>query len=132
MKYGKPIRKSFLASPFILIGAVIILFFLANATWNISSRLDLSEKKRLQAEAEMNRLVDHQDRLAAEVAFLSTEQGLQSELRTKYRAIKEGESVAVIVDSEQPAEIIQPTTTTDTSPAEKKGWWSNLLHFLGL
>ncbi len=98
-------------------------------------KLTLS-KTRLETTAmELTKLEDHQDDLANKIKYLSTEQGIEAELRTKYRAIREGESVAVIVDNEQAANVLQFASSSADSTSDKvtkKGWFGRLMQFVGL
>lgn len=133
MKYGKRNRpgRSLLSSPFALVGALIVLVFVVQATGNIRSRVEISERRRLQAEAEKNKLIEHENKLVAEISRLSTDQGLESELRTKYRAMKEGESVAVIIDNKENLASLAGASSSENLPP-KTTWLRSLLRSLGL
>ena len=130
MKYGnyrsQGKRFNIFRSPITLVVAAIVLVVLAKATWSIHQKVLVSATKLTQAQAELNKLQSRQQTLSAEVSRLSTDQGIEAELRTKYRAVKEGESVAVILDDSNAAAIATASTT------EEVGWWHSLWSFFGI
>lgn len=113
-------------SPITLLFFVIFCFFLAKATFNVHRKASLTDTKLLQAQAEFAKLESRKDVLANKVSTLSTDEGIESEMRTKYRAVREGEFVAVIVDDKDKS---APTTTP---PTESTSWWRRLLSFVGI
>ena len=86
----------------------------------------MSGARLVQAQNELQKLQEHQQDLSGKVAFLSTDQGVESELRTKYLAVKDDESVAVITGSEV------STTSTSTPVVVQENWFMRFLHALGL
>lgn len=126
MKYGKRSGwKRFFSSTLALIGAFVLFVFLAHATWGVYQKSRQSGDKLSEAQAEYDKLQTHQRDLSDKVSYLSTDEGKEAEMRTKYRAIKEGESVAVILDDQAAAAV----TATST---ESVGWFRSLLKKLGL
>ncbi len=131
MKYGnRPSRFNFFNSSIAIIILIVVVVLLAKATWGIHQKTALGADKLDQAKAELARLESRKSSLAEEVTYLSTEQGVESELRTKYRAVKEGESVAVILDNDKTAAVIEASTTPVVGP--NLSWWGRLLQFVGL
>lgn len=81
------------------------------------------------SEAAYERLSLRHDSLAAKVDYLSTSEGVESEIRTKFRAVEEGESVAVIVSEPgAKADISSSTSRTVT----KRSWWQKIAWMLGM
>jgi len=113
-------------NPLMMLIALALLFFLARAAWNVHKSADSVSVKLSQAQAEEEKLKAEQSDLSAQVYKLSTPSGLESELRTKYRAVKEGESVAVIVNDDQ------ATSSSATNTSTTNGWWNKLLGLIGL
>ena len=130
MRYGKrSIWKRIISSPFTLAAVVVLFIVLARSTWNMYQKAHLSDTRLEQANSELAKLAQRQDELSQKVVYLSTEQGIEAEIRTKYHAVKEGESVAVIVDDQrqtQTAAVVQATSTPVVS------WWQRVLRFVGL
>ena len=77
-----------------------------------------------QAQKEYRDVVSRQNSLTADVARLSTSEGVDLELRRKYQVVKPGEETVVIVTS--------AVATTSEKLEEKPGMWENPLHWLGL
>ena len=136
MKYSKSgLWKSIISSPITLVVIIFIFIFLVRAVWNMNDRLNSSLSKLETANAELKKLEDHQNSLTNKIKYLSTDQGIEAELRTKYRAIREGESVAVIVENDQTANVSQFASSSDDLSSQKmtkKGWFGRLLQFVGL
>ncbi len=131
MKYGNSSSwKRFISSPFTLVAVIILFLFLTKAVWGIREKNTLSVSRLELAQAELTKLESHQRDLAEQIRYLSTEQGIESELRTKYRAIREGESVAVIVDDNQTAAVIDASSTI-MNKVDEKSWVKKVLRFFG-
>ena len=131
MKYGnRPLSKKILQSPIAIIVAIILLVILARAAWGIRVKAIASATRLSQAESELSKLKAHEKDLSDQVRYLSSESGIESELRTKYRAVKDGESVAVILDRSQTASVEDASSTNQT--VASVGWWQRLIEFFGL
>ena len=127
MKYGnRSTWKTISRSPITFVVAIGLCVVLAKAAWNIHQKSENSALRLDQARMELAKLKDHQKDLTARIGQLSSAEGIESELRVKYRAVKEGESVAVIVDDGLAAAA---STSTTTIPAVS--WWRRLLNFVG-
>lgn len=127
MKYGnKPFYERVAASPLALIAAGILLVFLARAAWSIHAKASTSSQRLTEEQEQLAKLQVSQNDLSSKVSDLSTEQGVEAEMRTKFKAVKEGEQVAVIVDDQTAA------AAAATSTASTVGWWARFLRFFGL
>jgi len=142
MNYGNRSKLNRIASSPITLVIVIMLFaIVTRAAWTIHEKAVSGAAKLSQAAAELEKLQARQSDLTEKVAYLSTDNGIESEIRTRYRAVKPGESVAVIVDDSQTAsadaadqsDMGQDSTSsaqaTSTAPL---GWWGRLLRKLSL
>ncbi len=114
----KRIRK-ILYSPLVLTILTIVLLGLLSAVWGVYKKAQLSSDNLERERNELNKLTVRQQNLANSIDYLKTDQGVENEIRTKFRAVKEGEQVAVIVEDKQAS-----VTATST----KKGFWYNLFH----
>jgi cell division protein FtsB len=135
MKYGKRHGKNMiLSSPATVVILFIILFFVAKSTWGMAEKVHLSNLKLDQAKSELARLNERQKELVSRVEYLSTDQGVEAELRTKYRGVKEGESVAVIVGEENASSTASKLQTANVLQIETDSisWWQKLLRVVGL
>ncbi len=141
MKYGKRSASGrFISSPFTVVGLFIFVILLGRAAWGIHGKAQISAEKLLQAKTELAKLQIKQDELSKDVEYLSTDKGVEAEFRTKYHAVKEGESVAVIVDRDQKTASItlseseqnQLAAVFEASSTPRLSWWRRLLQGLGL
>ena len=114
-----------LRSPIVMIVVIVVCIILAKADWNIHEKMRASALRLEQSQSELTKLQARQTELSSKVSYLSNDQGVESELRTKYLAVRQGESVDVIVDTNQ------ATTSTSTTPVEE-GWFTRFLHMFGL
>lgn len=128
MKYGK---RSFwgtvLSSKLTLLGACVLVIILGRATWNIYAKARASTAALERMQGETARLEERRDDLAAKVGRLSTDQGLEAEIRARYHAVRQGESVAVII-SDDTAAVVDASATQATTTL---GWWGRMLQAIG-
>lgn len=90
----------------------IVLFFcllIGNATFNMYQTNRLTADKRKIAEEELFTVQNREDSLRAQIGTLKTERGIEEELRTKFRVVKNGEGVIIVVEEEE------KTATTSSS-----------------
>ncbi len=116
----KKIRKV-LYSPIVLIVLTIIFFIMAKAVWGVYMKEKLSRQNLEKEKSELERLAIREKSLASSIDYLKTEQGIESEIRTKFRAVRENEKVAVIIEEQASS---TPAVATSTS----RGFWYNLFH----
>ncbi|MEN9912805.1 MAG: hypothetical protein RLY66_213 [Candidatus Parcubacteria bacterium] len=133
MKYGnRPFWKRMIASPVAMVLGAVLLAVLAKAGWNIYEKAHLSSERLEQAQAELAKLRDRESKLSETVGYLSTERGLENEIRSKYHAVKEGESVAVIVDeSASTAQRAAAAEAASVQATSTIGWWGRMLRVFG-
>ncbi len=105
---------------------IVLFIILAKAAWNIHERASISEARLDQAQTELQKLQEHHRDLSGKVTFLLTEQGVESELRTKYLAVKDDELVAVITGPEM------STTSMSIPVVVQENWFIRFLHAMGL
>jgi cell division protein FtsB len=106
---------------------MIVCFVFAKASWNIHDKAQLTHMRLKQAHTELLKLENRQKTLSHKVEIFSTDEGVEAEMRTKYRAVKEGEYVAMIVEpKDHTSAVVQATTTTS------RGWFKGLLHVFGI
>ena len=113
--------KKVVYSPFFLIFLFLAFSLLAKGVWNVYVKERLSVENLQKAKTEYGKMIARKDNLISSIEYLNTEDGVESEIRSKFRAIKDGEKVMVIIDNFLPS--ISPATTTT-----KGGFWYNLFH----
>ena len=88
MRYGKRSPwKRIIASPISLVVMAIVVSVLSKATWNIYEKAVVSNDRLELAVAELERMKERQSDLSEKVTLLSTDQGVEAEIRTKFHAL---------------------------------------------
>ncbi|MBA3550684.1 septum formation initiator family protein [Patescibacteria group bacterium] len=106
--------KKILYSKGMVITLLILIIFFARATYGVYQKQEESSANTFRAAGELKRLVDRQTLLDSELARLSTDEGIEEEIRAKYGVSKPGEEVLIIVD---------PDKATTTEILEEESLW---------
>jgi len=77
---------------------------------------DMAER-RLEVEAEKQRLLDRRSELKDDVEYLSNERGIEAEMRRQFDVAREGEQVVIIVPDETVP--IEPLDIATSTPKER-------------
>ena len=100
------IRQRIYSKPVILL-LLVILFFIANGTWNVFKKSHQSNQKLTVAEENLIELEEKRDTITLEIERLETNIGIEEEIRSKFDLAREGEKSIVIVD-EEVVEVPEP------------------------
>ena len=82
----------------------LVLAFIGRATYRVYEKERDSAENLAIVERQYNDLQKRDDNLHADIKRLSSSPGIEKELRDKFRVAKEGEQMAVIVDSQASTE----------------------------
>jgi|GEM_PF-1003634 len=107
---------------FFLVLVLLVIFVQAAVGMNMKARE--AKEKRALAMDELRRLEARQTDLQTEIARLSSDRGIEEELRDRYFIAKEGERVAVV-------NIGEPEAGTGPQEIKKGGFWKKLLSAVG-
>ncbi len=75
--------------------------FVGKATFDMYRSDNLTAEKRRIAEDELMAVKGRESLLRAQIISLKTERGVEEELREKFRVVKNGEGVIIVVDQEK-------------------------------
>lgn len=119
--------KKWLYSPWMIFILLFILLIGLDAVWNIYKKEQISKNNLALAQQNLDKLKSRYDTLKNEVDWLSTPEGIEEEIRNKFSVVKEGEQVAIIVESKN-----TPTTTpeilkTETLWDKIVGWFAGII-----
>lgn len=130
MKYGNSSSwKKFFYSP-ASIGIAIVMFgLIVRGGFNIHEKALLAQDRLDQTQAELVNLEHQKQSLSASIEKLSTPAGVEAELREKYHGVREGESVAVIIDPNESGKVSGATTSGTSTP--ELTWWGKVLRLVG-
>ena len=109
-------------SPVTIIIFIIAIAFLARAAWSIHGKYDVSKDRLEQAKSQLAALKDQESDLSQSIARLSTASGTEEVIRTDFRVVKPGESLAVIIDNDD---------ATETATATPETWWQGVGAWFG-
>lgn len=115
-------------SPVSLIILVVILGFSVRATWDVYEKERTSRDSLALSQRELDKIAAREQTLNQAIAYLSTQQGVETEIRKKFRVVKEGEEVAVILDDASGT----VATSTTASRGGLLGVWDGLLRLIGV
>jgi cell division protein FtsB len=112
--------KRYLYSKFTLVVLLGILVLLVPGVWNMFQKEEETRANLNEQELILEELKQREANLRAEIERLSSERGVEEELRSKFEIGKEGEEAIVIVN---PSE----DESTAAGKAQKKSFWQKLL-----
>ncbi|MCC2630698.1 MAG: protein of unknown function with transrane region [Candidatus Paceibacter sp.] len=98
----------------IVAGMIVMLAFMIHATWKVFQKEKESAANVVDASRQLEKLETRQELLDSEIARLSTDEGVEEEIRSKFSVMKPGEHLIVIVDK-------KGSTTVEVQPQES--WW---------
>jgi len=105
----------------------IILLLAVMVGWSAYIRYDIAidmRDRRQIAEQEALSLEARREHLAEQVEYLSSERGVEAELRRQFDVALPGEQVVVIVDEKKTEQIVQPlATSSNTNRAKWYQFW---------
>lgn len=100
----KKLRKILYSRTVIFILCIVVVF-LSQATWKVYKKEKITRDNLNQIADEYKKLEARESSIKSSVDFLQTDKGVESEIRSKFRAVKPGEQVAIIINDEVKKEI---------------------------
>ncbi|HJN62682.1 MAG TPA: septum formation initiator family protein [Candidatus Paceibacterota bacterium] len=102
----------------ILILFVIFLIF-ARATWGVYTKNMDTKENLIETQKDLENLENRKTDLENEISSLSTEKGVDAEIRSKFRVVKGGEKMILLIDS--------PDVASTTEVNNISNFWSEVL-----
>lgn len=104
----------------------IILFGLSFLIlWNVYERYliarDVAER-RVSLEAEIKKMEERKDSLEEEVKYISSERGVEAEMRRQFDIARDGEQVVIILDKEETATVTS-NMDEDQDVGKSRPWY---------
>lgn len=96
--YEKRKVKQLMYSKVSLVILAIVVILLLNSVWNIFRKEAETRINRAKLENSLEELKERESVLREEIERLSTERGIEEEVRSKFEVAREDEEVMVIVD----------------------------------
>lgn len=108
-------------------GSLLLIFLLAilmiRGAYKIGLKYWDSAQKLKETESQTIKLREREAKLEGEVAELKTSEGVEAYIREKFNAVKEGESVVVIIDEKR------ATTSSEEVMPWYRRIWSAIMNF---
>lgn len=104
----------------------VILFVALWVGWSAYVRYDIAMEmveRREVAEQEAAALEARKEALEEQVQYLSSDRGIEAEMRRQFDVALPGEQVVVIVEEENDGPIVQPLGGTTTSSESETKWY---------
>lgn len=98
----------------------IILVLIIRSTWNVYQKKEESQKLKNIAIEYTEGLREKDSQIKSKIDRLSTEVGVEEEIRSKFNVAKDNENIVVVLDSDLE---VQSTTTPD------EGFWKKIKDF---
>ena len=111
----RKIRKFIYSWPMVVV-LFILLGFAARGTWGVYAKYKESQANLETAERQYEATKKRADFLEREATRLSTDRGLEQEIRNRFQVARPGEHLVMIVGEEEK----KPTEATTTV---SKSWW---------
>lgn len=112
--------KKLLHSKVLLFIALIMAFFILRATSGVYDKLSVSKKNLALTSQELKNLEDRADFLKSEIKRLESKEGIEEEIRDKFRVSKAGEKAVFILDGDE---------VYEGDLLEKRSIWQSFLNF---
>ena len=116
-------RKTWLQSPLLAVFLVLVLIWLCFVVFRVSLKYREAATLRNQYRNELTELQKKETDLNSKITNLSTERGLEAEVRNRYRVVRPGEQLVIVVDN--------TSATTAETIDEKPSFWEKFLKFVG-
>lgn len=79
--------------------------------------------RRVEAQDQAEELQQRKDDLSQEVEYLSSDRGIEAEMRRQFDVALPGEQVVVIVEEDEGPEILPLSSSTNEERSEDKKWY---------
>ncbi|MEN9921972.1 MAG: hypothetical protein RL097_248 [Candidatus Parcubacteria bacterium] len=104
----------------------VILILTVIVGWSAYVRFDIAMEmrdRRIEAEKQTAALIQQKEVLEKRVEYLSSERGMEAEMRRQFDIALPGEQVVVIVDSEEQEQEISSTSKQRTETTTERRWY---------
>jgi len=122
--------KRFIYSPLTLVFLFVVFIFIVKGVWDVYQKESISRKNLEVQKVKLDKLSTRSNDLAQSIDYMKTDEGVEAELRSKFRFVKEEESVAVILDDGASSSVTQSGTASSTF--QKTSFFGKILGIFGI
>ena len=116
-KNRRLIKRHFPAPLFFLV-VLLIIFGLGRANLNLLQKHSLAEGVKEETQLQLDDLESQKAQLQNNIEQLSTGEGIEEEIREKFRVVKDGEQLVIIVDNEERGAVAEQASENSEDDAE--------------
>ncbi len=106
--------RRFVSSPWIIAGLGVLIVIAGWNTWDMYQKWRLSEETLEKTRISYDNLEKREVFLNSKIESLSTEGGIEAEVRERFGVAKPGEGVIVVLSEEEQQQFVE----------EETGWWT--------
>jgi len=121
LKNKNKINKVIYSWP-VLILLLLIVSLIGKSVWGVYQSEKISRGNKQYSEEKYQELKNKSDLVISEIEMLETEKGIETEIRDKFRVVKEGEQLAIIINSGD--------GTKEQNEVKKEKIWIKIWNFL--
>ena len=97
LKERNRLRKVIYGKPTIIVAAAVLLFVARGAWGMYQKNLEATEKRNI-TEEHLSELKQREAELSGDILNLSTDRGVEGEIRDRFMVAKDGENVMIVTD----------------------------------
>lgn len=114
--------RRFIASPLTFVVIIFLIAVVGWNTWDMYTKWRTSNEALAEAQVAYQELQAREAFLARKIELLSTDVGIEAEVRDRFGVAKAGEKVIVILNEEKRGLLIE----------EEKSWWATFKGWFGI
>lgn len=115
-------KESFFYTRFWIVVLFVICIFLGIAVFKVYLKYTHAKSIRNDYRDELSQVEQHERDLQKNIDALSTERGKEEEIRDRYRVVKQGEQMILIVNNEKKEEIQEEKEVQENNGFLGKIW----------
>ena len=132
--------ESTLYSPAVIVVLIILIIFIGHSVLSAYQKSEYSTQEADRLQARLESLKTEKEKLANSYKFINTKEGIEAELRSKYRVASRGEKVAIIIDTPKTdsGKVLNKVKEMDESVSKEGSneefvpWWKSILQSVGI
>lgn len=114
---GNKTGRKIIYDRLILLALTILFVIVGRGVWLLWVKSNIAKDNLVASENHLRQLEERKLMLNSKLSKLTTERGLEEEIRTNFAVVKPGEKVINIVDPDK------TTATTTVTIPPKRSWW---------
>lgn len=110
---------------------LILVLVMIKASWGVYQKKIASHKAVALATQEVDSLKERKSFFESEIEYLNTPEGIEAELRERFRVGKDGEEIAVILDEEKTNQASNIASSASSTNGLSDSFYKKILGLFG-